>query len=70
MATWLNDYKNRKLSLEPLLQRGKMTVQELLVYQELLYRIQILETCQSLCTTAPVQWRNTYVPIGKEGNAQ
>ena len=30
MATWLNDYKNRKLSLEPLLQRGKMTVQELL----------------------------------------
>ena len=39
MATWLNDYKNRKLSLEPLLQRGKMTVQELLVYQELLYRI-------------------------------
>ena len=54
MATWLNDYKNRKLSLEPLLQRGKMTVQELLVYQELLYRIQILETCQSLCKTAPV----------------
>ena len=31
-----------------------MTVQELLVYQELLYRIQILETCQSLCKTAPV----------------
>lgn len=54
MATWLNDYKNRKLSLEPLLKRGKMTVQELLVYQELLYRIQILETCQSLCKTAPV----------------
>ena len=54
MATWLNDYKNRKLSLEPLLQRGKMSVQELLVYQELLYRIQILETCQSLCKTAPV----------------
>lgn len=45
MATYLENYVNRKLSLDPLLQAGKMTLQETMVYQELLYRIQVLETC-------------------------
>ena len=54
MATYLENYVNRKLSLDPLLQAGKMTLQETMVYQELLYRIQVLETCQMLCKTAPV----------------
>lgn len=54
MATYLENYVNRKLSLDPLLQAGKMTLQETMVYQELLYRIQVLETCQLLCKTAPV----------------
>ena len=51
MATYLENYVNRKLSLDPLLQAGKMTLQETMVYQELLYRIQVLETCQMLCKT-------------------
>ena len=54
MATYLDDYNNRKLSFAPLLLAGKMTLRDTVVYQELLYRIQVLETCQLLCKTAPV----------------
>ena len=54
MATYLDEYHNRKLSFAPLLQAGKMTLRDTVVYQELLYRIQVLETCQLLCKTAPV----------------
>ena len=54
MSTYLDDYNNRKLSFVPLLQAGKMTLGDSMVYQELLYRIQVLETCQMLCKTAPV----------------
>ena len=54
MANYLDDYNNRKLSFGPLLQAGKMTLKDTMVYQELLYRIQVLETCRMLCKTAPV----------------
>lgn len=54
MATYLDDYNNRKLSFGPLLKAGKMTLGDTMVYQELMYRIQVLETCQMLCKTAPV----------------
>lgn len=54
MATYLDDYNNRKLSFAPLLKAGKMTLRDTMVYQELLYRIQVLETCQLLCKTAPI----------------
>lgn len=54
MATYLDEYRNRKLSFAPLLQAGKMTLRDTVVYQELLYRIQVLETCQMLCKTAPI----------------
>lgn len=33
---------------------GKMTFQDTMVYQELLYRIQVLETCKMLCKAAPI----------------
>lgn len=54
MATYLDEYRNRKLSFAPLLQAGKMTLRDTVVYQELLYRIQVLETCKMLCKAAPV----------------
>ena len=54
MATYLDEYRNRKLSFAPLLQAGKMTLRETVVYQELLYRIQVLETCKMLCKVAPI----------------
>ena len=54
MASYLEECANRKISLAPLVKAGKMTFQDTMVYQELLYRIQVLETCQLLCKTAPV----------------
>lgn len=54
MATYLDEYHNRKLSFAPLLQAGKMTLRDTVVYQELLYRIQVLETCKMLCKAAPI----------------
>ena len=54
MATYLDEYRNRKLSFAPLLQAGKMTLGDTMVYQELLYRIQVLETCKMLCKAAPI----------------
>ena len=54
MASYLDECANRKISLAPLVKAGKMTFQDTMVYQELLYRIQVLETCQMLCKTAPV----------------
>ena len=54
MASYLEECANRKISLAPLVKAGKMTFQDTMVYQELLYRIQVLETCQMLCKTAPV----------------
>ena len=54
MATYLDEYRNRKLSFAPLLQAGKMTLRDTVVYQELLYRIQVLETCKMLCKAAPI----------------
>ena len=54
MATYLDEYRNRKLSFAPLLQAGKMTLRDTVVYQELLYRIQVLETCKMLCKVAPI----------------
>ena len=54
MASYLEECANRKISLAPLVKAGKMTFQDTMVYQELLYRIQVLETCKMLCKTAPV----------------
>ena len=54
MATYLDEYRNRKLSFAPLLQAGKMTLGDTMVYQELLYRIQVLETCQMYLRSAPI----------------
>ena len=54
MASYLKECANRKISLAPLVKAGKMTFQDTMVYQELLYRIQVLETCKMLCKAAPI----------------
>ena len=54
MASYLDECANRKISLAPLVKAGKMTFQDTMVYQELLYRIQVLETCKMLCKAAPI----------------
>ena len=54
MASYLDECANRKISLAPLVKAGKITFQDTMVYQELLYRIQVLETCKMLCKAAPI----------------
>lgn len=54
MATWLDDYKVFKETLAQEFQSGSVSISKILQYQELLYRIDVLETCQMLCKTAPV----------------
>ena len=54
MATWLNDYKAYKEALSHEFEGGAVAIGKVLQYQELLYRIDVLETCQMLCKTAPV----------------
>ena len=54
MATWLNDYKAYKEALSQEFEGGAVAIGKVLQYQELLYRIDVLETCQMLCKTAPV----------------
>ena len=54
MATWLNDYQAMKVNMEQELAQGAMETCKAMQYQELLYRIEVLETCRMLCKTAPV----------------
>lgn len=54
MATWLSEYKKLKDDMEKQLSAGKASLEHLLLYQELLYRIEVLRVSQAFCQTAPV----------------
>ena len=54
MATTLEQYNQMKQQLAAKIADGTMTVDQLLGYQELLYRISILESCMNFVKTAPV----------------
>lgn len=54
MATCLVDYQNMKNAMAQQFSEGHATLESSMKYQELLYRIGVLETCQMLCKTAPV----------------
>lgn len=54
MATWLNEYTALKNDMDQQAGTGNMSLEQLMLYQELLYRIEVLETCQTLCRTAPI----------------
>ena len=54
MATWLEDYRAVKMKLDPLAEQGNLSIAQIIEYQELTYRIEVLETCQLLCKTAPL----------------
>lgn len=54
MATWLNEYTTLKNEMAPQASSGQMALEQLMLYQELIYRIEVLEVCQTLCKTAPV----------------
>ena len=54
MATVLEKYCKQRENMNAEIAQGAFTVEKLLVYQELLYRINVLETCMNFCKTAPV----------------
>ena len=54
MATILEKYTQAKTRAMEQVTAGKLPMDQLLAFQELLYRTNILETCMCLCKTAPV----------------
>ena len=54
MATTLEQYNQMKQQLTAKIADGSMTGDQLLGYQELLYRISVLESCMNFVKTAPV----------------
>lgn len=53
MATYLNEYNTLKTTIAQQAAAGGMSLEQLMIYQELLYRIEVLETCQTMCKSAP-----------------
>ena len=54
MATTLEQYYQTKQQLNAKMAEGKFTNDQLLGYQELMYRISILESCMTFIKSAPV----------------
>lgn len=54
MATTLEQYYQTKQQLNAKMANGSFTIDQLLGYQELMYRISILESCMTFVKTAPV----------------
>lgn len=54
MATTLEQYYQTKQQLNARFAEGKFTPNQVLGYQELMYRISILESCMAFVKTAPV----------------
>ena len=54
MATTLEQYYQTKQQLTAKIENGSLTTDQLLGYQELLYRISVLESCMNFVKTAPV----------------
>ena len=54
MATVLDQYNQKKVQISAQIAAGKFPAEQMLQYQEMLYRIDVLETCMSFCRTAPV----------------
>lgn len=54
MATILEQYLQLKSDTRDEMKSCTLPCAKLLTYQEILYRISVLETCQAFCKTAPV----------------
>ena len=54
MATALEKYYGMKENMNAAIAQGKLPVEHMLTFQELLYRINVLETCMAYSKTAPV----------------
>ena len=54
MATLLEKYTDLRTGLVEKVMNGVLPLDKVLVYQEILYRIDVLESCQLFVKTAPV----------------
>lgn len=54
MATLLSEYQEKKGSLTAQAASGNMSFDQLMLYQELAYRIEVLEVSQAFCRSAPI----------------
>ena len=54
MATWLEEYTQLKTVAEQKIGSAQLTTSEMRGYQEVLYRIEVLEACKMFSKTAPV----------------
>ena len=54
MATWLEEYTQLKTVAEQKIGSAQLTTSEMLGYQEVLYRIEVLEACKMFSKTSPV----------------
>lgn len=54
MATILEQYHQTKQQLDVKIANNQMTAEQVLGYQELLYRISVLESCMNFVKTAPI----------------
>ena len=54
MATTLDQYYQKKQQLSAKFADGGLSMDQLLGYQELLYRIDVLESCMAFVKTSPV----------------
>lgn len=52
MASWLDEYRQIKVDMESAFNGSAPGVEQLIVYQELIYRIGVLETAKALCGSA------------------
>ena len=52
MASWLDEYRQIKVDMESAFNGSAPGVEQLIVYQELIYRIGVLETTKALCGSA------------------
>ena len=53
MATALEKYYGMKENMNAAIAQGKLPVEHMLIFQEVLYRINVLETCMNFCKSAP-----------------
>ena len=57
MATILEQYLQLKSATGEQMASGTLPCDKVFTYQEILYRISVLESCQAFCKTAPITAR-------------
>lgn len=54
MASWLEEYQSIKAEMEQDFSLSLPNIEQLIIYQEIVYRVGVLETAKALCNAAPI----------------